>query len=297
MTTLELTTDPAAFLGAAGPYLAADPLVASVVATTAERRLREEADGAVRPADDWWLTVRGDDGAVVGAGMRSARLELRPAFLLPMPDDAALALARELHGRGEEMLAVNGALPTVEVCATELARLTGTRVEVAMRSRLHVYDEPRDPRPVPGSLAEATEDDLDLVAAWMGAFLGDADEQAGRPRGAGHGNLDVDLDDVRRRIRERRIWLWRDDAGTPVHLTGANLPSYGAVRVGPVYTPPSQRGRGWASSAVAAVSRLLAARGDRVILYTDQANPTSNKIYADVGYVPVVDMANLVLVA
>ena len=27
----------------------------------------------------------------------------------------------------------------------------------------------------------------------------------------------------------------------------------------------------------------------------DQANPTSNKIYAAIGYVPVVDMGNLVV--
>ena len=42
-------------------------------------------------------------------------------------------------------------------------------------------------------------------------------------------------------------------------------------------------------------ANLLAA-GVRVCLYTDQANPTSNKIYAALGYRPVVDMANLVIV-
>ncbi|MDX6374309.1 MAG: hypothetical protein QOD98_3297, partial [Nocardioidaceae bacterium] len=35
--------------------------------------------------------------------------------------------------------------------------------------------------------------------------------------------------------------------------------------------------------------------GTRVCLFTDQANPTSNKIYAAIGYEPVVDMANLVI--
>lgn len=63
-----------------------------------------------------------------------------------------------------------------------------------------------------------------------------------------------------------------------------------------MYTPPSQRGRGWASSAVAEVSRRLQAQGARVCLFTDQANPTSNKIYEALGYHPVVDMVNLVIV-
>ena len=39
----------------------------------------------------------------------------------------------------------------------------------------------------------------------------------------------------------------------------------------------------------------IQAEGARVCLFTDQANPTSNKIYAALGYQPVADMANLVI--
>ena len=81
----------------------------------------------------------------------------------------------------------------------------------------------------------------------------------------------------------------------PVHLTGHNLPAYGVARVGPVYTPREHRGRGYASAAVADVSGRLREAGSRVCLFTDQANPTSNRIYEAIGYRRVVDMANLVL--
>ena len=80
-----------------------------------------------------------------------------------------------------------------------------------------------------------------------------------------------------------------------MHLTGVSPPSFGVARVGPVYTPPAQRGCGWASNAVAEISRRIQAEGARVCLFTDQANPTSNKIYAALGYQPVADMANLVI--
>jgi predicted GNAT family acetyltransferase len=80
-----------------------------------------------------------------------------------------------------------------------------------------------------------------------------------------------------------------------VHLTGVSPPSFGVARVGPVYTPPAQRGRGWASNAVAEISRRIQAEGARVCLFTGQANPTSNKIYAALDYQPVADMANLVI--
>jgi predicted GNAT family acetyltransferase len=43
------------------------------------------------------------------------------------------------------------------------------------------------------------------------------------------------------------------------------------------------------------VSRRLRDAGHRVTLFTDQANPTSNKIYLDLGYEAVEDQANLLI--
>jgi predicted GNAT family acetyltransferase len=226
--------------------------------------------------------------------MRTAPFAPYPLFLLPMPDAAAVALARALHERGEEVLAVNGALPAVERCAAELARLAGGRVQANQHTRLHELGELVRPAPVPGRLAAATEDDVELAAAWFDAFMGDADEQAGRPRGASAHEV-PDRAELLRRLHAGRLWFWVDETGQPVHLTGANPPSFGVARIGPVYTPPAQRGRGWASNAVAEVSRRIQADGVRVCLFTDQANPTSNRIYAALGYRPVADMANLVI--
>jgi hypothetical protein len=57
-----------------------------------------------------------------------------------------------------------------------------------------------------------------------------------------------------------------------------------------VYTPKELRGRGYATSVVAAASRAILAEGRRFCcLITDLANPTSNGIYARIGYVPVSD--------
>jgi predicted GNAT family acetyltransferase len=292
---LQFCPDPGEFLAAAGDYLAADPVVSTVVTTVAHRLLSQLADGIAQPDRNWWLVVRDESGAVVGAGMRTAPFAPYPPFLLLMPDEAAVALAHALHERGEEVLAVNGALPAVELCAAELTRLGGGRVQVSQHTRLHELDELVWPKPVPGGLEAATEHDVELVTQWFGAFMGDADEQAGRPRGASAHEV-PDRAEMLRRLQSGRLWFWADETGQRVHLTGANPPSFGVARVGPVYTPPAQRGRGWASNAVAEVSRRLQAEGARVCLFTDQANPISNKIYATLGYQPVVDMANLVIV-
>ncbi|MET8907959.1 GNAT family N-acetyltransferase [Micromonospora sp. NPDC004551] len=294
--TLHFHTDAGEFLAEAGDHLAANAVIGTVVATVAQRQVARRADGVTPPEDDWWLVVRDASGAVVGAGMRTAPFAPRPPFLLPMPDEAAVSLARIWHERGEEVRAVNGALPAVRRCAAEVTRLGGGRVEVAQHTRLHELDDLAEPARAPGALVTATGDDVDLVAEWFGAFMADADEQAGRPRGVS-AHETPDRAELLRRIRDGRVWFWTDETGRRVHLTAANPPSFGVARIGPVYTPPEQRGRGWASNAVAEVSRRLRAEGARVCLFTDQANPTSNRIYANLGYRPVVDMANLVIVS
>jgi len=290
---LQFCAGPGEFLAAAGDYLAAGPVVSTVVTTVAHRLLSQQADGIAQPGRNWWLVVR-SASAVVGAGMRTAPFVPYPPFLLPMPDQAAVALARALHERGEEVLGPNGALPAVDLCAAELTRLGGGRVQVSQHTRLHELGELVWPAPVPGGLQAATEDDVDLVTEWFGAFMGDANEQAGRPRGASAHEAPGRAE-MLRRLRAGGLWFWVTEAGERMHLTGVSPPSFGVARVGPVYTPPAQRGRGWASNAVAEISRRIQAQGARVCLFTDQANPTSNKIYAALGYQPVADMANLVI--
>jgi hypothetical protein len=290
---LQFCADPGEFVAAAGDYLAADPVVSTVVTTVAYRLLAQQADGIAQPVRHWWLVVR-NASAVVGAGMRTAPFAPYPPFLLPMPGEAAVALARALHERGEEVLGLNGARPAVDLCAAELTRLGGGRVQVSQHTRLHELGELVRPAPVPGGLQAATGDDVDLATEWFGAFMGDADEQAGRPRGASPHEA-PDRAEMLRRLRAGGLWFWVNQAGERVHLTGVSQPSFGVARVGPVYTPPAQRGRGWASNAVAEISRRIQAQGVRVCLFTDQANPTSNKIYTALGYQPVADMANLVI--
>ena len=290
---LEFCAGPGEFLASAGDFLAAAPVVSTVVTTVADRLLAQQGDEIAQPGRTWWLVVR-NASAVVGAGMRTAPFAPYPPFLLPMPDQAAVALARTLHERGEEVLSLNGARPAVDLCAAELTRLGGGRVHVSQHTRLHELGELVWPAAVPGGLRAATQDDVELVTEWFGAFMGDADEQAGRPRGASADEA-PDRTEMLRRLRAGRLWFWVNQAGKPVHLTGVSPPSFGVARVGPVYTPPAQRGRGWASNAVAEISRRIQAEGARVCLFTDQANPTSNKIYAALGYQPVADMANLVI--
>lgn len=130
----------------------------------------------------------------------------------------------------------------------------------------------------------------DLVAAWLDDFHRDVEVQAGREPQAGS---PADPDEVLPRVREDRLWWWED--GEPVHLLGANPPAEGVARIAPVHTPAPLRGRGYAGAAVAALAGRLAAQGAEVCLFTDQANPVSNRLYERLGFEPVTDMVDLLL--
>ncbi len=288
---LTLSRDVAAFLAEAADHLAAQPVINTVVATAARRSADDPAPDD-RPY--WWLTVRDDAGTIVGAGMRTAPFDPYPPYLLPMPDIAGLELARVLHDRGEPLGGVNGALPVVSVVAEESARLTGGVVTVAARTRLfELGDLVAPPRPA-GRLRRARSQEATLAAEWLGRFHAEAAIQAGRDP-TEETEQPPDEVTIRRRIGAGMLWWWEAPDQTLVHLTGANPPAFGVARVGPVYTPREFRGRGYAAAAVAEVSRTLRAGGARVCLFTDQANPTSNRIYAAIGYRPVADSANLLV--
>ncbi len=294
---LEFTEDPRAFLLSAGGLLEADPVLSTVVATVTARAVGEIEAGDPAPAHPrWWLTVTDESsGEPVGVAMRTAPFAPYPLYVLPMPEAAARQVATALVERGEEVAGLNGALPAARTLAAELARRTGRRAWVHEHTRLHVLHKLVEPRVAPdGRPRVAVPADAQLALAWFRAFHADAAEQAGRLAPDAE-REQFDETDIARRIAEGRIWLWEDGLGAPVSLVGFNAPSFGVARVGPVYTPGAKRGHGYASVLTAHVSRLLRDTGTRVCLFTDQANPTSNKIYAAIGYVPVVDMANLVI--
>jgi GNAT superfamily N-acetyltransferase len=294
---LQFTEDPRYFLHRSGGLLEADPVLGTVVASVTARAIDDMQRGEPAPAHPrWWLTVSDQEtGRPVGVVMRTAPFVPYPLYVLPFPEEAVPQVAEALIARGEGVSAVNGALPVARTLATELARRTGRRAHVHEHTRLHVLRKLVEPKVAPNGRARvAVPADAQLALAWFRAFHADAAAQAGRLAPA-DGGEQFDEAEIEERIAEGRIWLWEDGLGTRVSLVGFNAPSFGVARVGPVYTPGAHRGHGYASMLTAHVSRVLRDAGAQVCLFTDQANPTSNKIYAAIGYEPVVDMANLVI--
>ena len=98
--------------------------------------------------------------------------------------------------------------------------------------------------------------------------------------------------DARLKRGDAGFVIWEDDG--PVSLAGFGGTTPTGTRIGPVYTPPEHRGRGYGSAVTAAVSAERLAAGRRFcFLYTDLSNPTSNRIYVAIGYRRVCDSLEL----
>ena len=280
------TTAVEEFLAEAGEFLRAEPARNSVVLTVTEN-LRVKAatapptEAAAAPGSDrtllgWWRPDAGPD-LVGGAFLHTPEF---PVFLTFMSRQAAAELAAVLTWAGRLVLGINAEQETADAFAAAWRDRTGGDAQVHRRMRLFRLGDliPPDPRPE-GSARPAAERDRDLLITWFDAFAREVGDQAGEDHAAA----------VDERLSYGGITVW-EAGGVPVSIAGVTRAVAGMARVGPVYTPPELRGRGYAGAATVAVSQAARDAGAReVVLYTDLANPTSNALYQRLGYGPVED--------
>jgi uncharacterized protein len=272
--------DARRFLDEAGPLLLADEARHNLLVSIGQALVDVPE---TYPEHHLFMVV--DDGDVVQAA------GLTPPFHLvisrPSVAGAETALAEFLHREGLAIPGVIGALPEVEGFAGAWARVAGVTAEIGMAQRIYSCAAVRPVEGAPGRTRTATEDDRDLVTRWVRAFAREALQEDGE-------RMDRTVE-LRLRGRGGSFVLWEDDG--PVSITGYGSWTPNGVRIGPVYTPPELRGRGYASALVASVSAELLAGGRRLcFLYTDLANPTSNRVYTRIGYEPVCDSREIAFV-
>jgi hypothetical protein len=276
--------DATAFLAEAGELLLADEARHNLILGLAGT-VRDSPD--LYPLRSFWLARHGSQ--VVGAAMRTPPYNL--VLARPNSPEALDALADAIT---EELPGVVGTVPESEEFAELWAARSGTRARTHMRQGVYALEQVETFSPAPGSPRVATAEDRELVLRWWLAF-GDEVLHEGGP---GRENAAA-MVDHRIGAEGRGILLWEDE-GEPVSFAGWGGRTPNGIRVGPVYTPPELRGRGYATALTAELSqRLLDGRlfdGGRrfCFLYTDLANPTSNAIYERIGYRRVAESAEVV---
>jgi GNAT superfamily N-acetyltransferase len=258
--TVRTTFDTAEILGRIEPVLLSDP-VRNTVFATVRSYLRATGEGG------WCAHNR---VALAARSHRSHPIALTTGWTdVPRLADAIRSLAL--------VLGIGGPVPTVEALLEDLGRPPAQ----CMAERLYRLDRLVEPVGVPGRARLATAQDLELVTSWVEPYT--LEIFGARPRDF----------DARRlasaAVGPARTWLWLDPAGVPVSMATRRQPAAGVSRIGPVYTLPEHRGRGYASAVTARAALDILDNAAVPVLYTDISNPTSNKIYRAIGFRPVAD--------
>jgi RimJ/RimL family protein N-acetyltransferase len=268
-----LTHDVERYASAALPLLASDPVRHTIGLTVVAAALARDRPLADPETYGWWTEP---DGSVTGAVSVTPPF---PPLLEVVPEHALPSLLDALGGR---VTGVSAPVRTAIAFAALWTSRSHGQAVLARSDRLFRLDTVVPPDPAPeGSARSASDRDVPLLARWLADF----GEELGlhTPEDAASA--------VRERLGWHGFWLWCDPKGAPVSMAGLNRPASGAVRLGPVYTPPQHRGHGYAAGATVAASLAALRLADTVVLFTDQANPTSNALYQRLGYRPVEDRA------
>ena len=266
---IELTDDAAAFARAAGPLLAArveGNLAATVLAGIQEGRFAD-------PPPSFAL-LRDGDGRVTAAALRTPP---RAMLCTALEASEAPGLIDAWLTRDPGISGVSAEPATARALAAAWAATTGRATQLDTAMALHAAGTIVDPpHPAAGALRPAEAAQMQRVVAWWEAFEIDTEVGTTAPGSAAAA--------ARAAVASGRAFVW-EDGGEPVSLVAHSPAVAGVPRIGPVYTPPAHRRRGYAGTAVAQLSRrLLAAGAPRCMLFTDLANPTANRIYAALGY-------------
>lgn len=253
------------YAAVAEPFLLGDP-VRNTVPLTVLADLR-----AGLPVKDpllgWWTS----GGELRGAVFRTPP---HPVGLFAVPVEAVAPLVEALDGD------LPSAVGPPEVAA-EVVRLLGPPSRT-VSERLYLLEELAVPD-VPGRGRAAVPGDFPLLVSWYHAFGLEVDR----------GDSGDVVERVARRLAARELFIWEDD-GAPVSLAALSSPCGGVCRIGPVYTPPSRRRRGYGAAVTAYASQYgVDHHHARTVLFTDLNNPTSNAIYQSIGYRPVTDYTHL----
>ena len=210
------------------------------------------------------------------------------SYQKPSPPDEILELVLKdlMDFLGEDFMGISGNKMLAARLKEIWEEMTGRKAKKYMAMRIYKLEEVIPLPDMAGSIRPVEKKDRRLIMDWLNGFFKEAAHESLDPtRARKQFELYLKADP---KLRGLMIW---EKKGVPVSMAGYAGPTPNGIRVGPVYTPPEKRNKGYASSLTARLSQELLNMGFKFcFLFTDLMNPTSNHIYQQIGYNPVCDV-------
>lgn len=198
----------------------------------------------------------------------------------PLNVAALESLADTLISGGWKLSGVNGVTDESDAFAQIWRKKTGHEVRLLKTLRAYELRNVQDFDYPVGKMRVAEERDAQKSADMLSAMQEELKLE---------GSSSATFEGALRNIHLKRTFFWVVD-GEVVSITMAVRPQIKGICISGVYTPPEHRQRGYARALVAQVSKEMLSRGFELTnLFTDLSNPSSNKIYQEIGYKPVCD--------
>jgi predicted GNAT family acetyltransferase len=270
MLSLNAYPDATAFLERVQPLLEQRESVNNLILGLADTLIRYPA------IYKEFMLLSVDEGETLrGVALRTIPMNVQ----LYVPDaapDVIDLIARHVYEQDPTLPGAMGLIETARVFADAWTRLTGGEWQSHMRMTVYELRQVTPPTGIPGTFVTATADDLPRLTRWVRAFHKESLHDELTAEGAAQNAV--------RYLNRDALFLWLVD-GQPVAMAGQNRQSRHGAVVGLVYTPPEQRGHGYASALVAELSQRILDRGkDFAALFADAEYAVANHIYQKMGY-------------
>ncbi|WP_432357914.1 GNAT family N-acetyltransferase [Sporosarcina sp. UB5] len=169
--------------------------------------------------------------------------------------------------------------------ASAWERHTGETQKLLMDQGLYRLDKVDESLEMsPGTWRFATDADAPLIEKWFAMFEEDTNLNRTSP--------ELVKERVATFLEAREVFLWENE-GKVVSMMKKSRPTKNSVTVSLVFTPKEERKKGYARTMVAQGSKELLKDYKFCVLYTDMMNPTSNKIYKEIGYQHIADSIHI----
>jgi predicted GNAT family acetyltransferase len=132
------------------------------------------------------------------------------------------------------------------------------------------------PKLVQGYFRKATIDDINTISEFLSGFIYDCFGKITTPK--------QQVQNAMIYIENKNLYVWCND-NEIISMANIAHRSERNVRINEVYTRKDMRGKGFGARIVYELCKVIINEQKVPVLYTDLANPASNKAYKNIGFI------------
>ena len=215
------------------------------------------------------------EGELVFVMLQTHHQQAIVAKSAPLEKDDIREIAQQLAIAYPDVPGLIGEKQMVECLAEQLVDFQNKSIQIKMKQGVYGLKQVKKKAGNNGIFRRIELKEQGLIEDWVYCFCEEVNLSITKEE-AVHTAAEL--------IESQRLFGWEVE-GQLVSMAAVTRPTKHNITINFVYTPKAERKKGYALNCVSALSQYMLDNGYATTsLYTDLANPTSNKIYQEIGY-------------